>query len=359
MKKLFSSNPYLDDEMINEAKRSLKEEFFVGGKSVDLFEKEFAEYINVDYAVAVSSGTDALIISQKCLNIDKKVITTPVTFVATVESIVLADAIPKFIDIDKNTWNLNINDISKEIDEDVKAIMPVHLYGNPCNMDQIKKISNEYNLKIIEDCAQAHGAEFNNKKVGYFGDINAFSFYSTKNMTVGGNGGMITTNDKKLYEKAKLLREHGGSNFAKYVGYNSRMNTVNAAIGRCQLKHLDEWNEKRKKLAKIYYNELKNVNEIKLPYNNKDSVYHLFVIEAEKRDQLQEFLKTNNIFCGIHYPLPINLLEPYKKYSNKNFKNSEIHTKRNISLPLYPDLKNDDVVYVCNKIKKFYEERKK
>lgn len=353
---LYSSEPYIDKEMIKEASRSLKEEFFVGGKSVELFEQEFAEYIGTKYAVAVSSGTDALVISLRCLNIKNTVITTPLSFVATSESIVLAGAKPKFVDIDPSTWNINSYKIQNAIDDDTEAIMPVHLYGLPCPMNAIMKIAKENDLRVVEDCAQSNGSTLNGQKVGTFGEANAFSFYSTKNMTVGGNGGMITTNDKKIGEMSKLLREHGGSNNAKYIGYNARMNTVNASIGRIQLKHLDEWNKKRREIANIYYKELSNVEQIKLPLDYKGAVYHLFVIEAKNRDKLKEYLKTKDIACGIHYPLPIHKLKPYKIYAPIRFKIAEYHTSTNISLPMYPSLKKEDVVIVCDSIKEFYGE---
>lgn len=349
-----TSMPVVDEEMEKEVLRALREEFFVGGKSVEKFEEEFAEYIGVDYAVAVSSGTDALVIALRCLGIKGKVITTPMTFVATAESIVLAGAKPKFADIDANTWNISPEEIRKSIDRDTEAIMPVHLYGLPCEMKEIMEIAEDKKLKIIEDCAQAHGAEYNGKKVGSIGDVGCFSFYSTKNMTVAGNGGMITTNSRKIAEMAKLLREHGGSNYSEYIGYNARMNTINAAFGRVQLKRLDEWNKKRKLLARLYEKNLKEVKQIKLPLIDERHVYHLFVIEAEKRDRLREHLKNKGIFCGIHYPVPIHQLKPYRKYTRKKYPNAEKHAKTALSLPMYPILKEKELKMVCDEIKEFY-----
>ena len=347
-----TSMPFIDEEMEKEVLRALREEFFVGGKSVEKFEEEFAEYIGVDYAVAVSSGTDALVIALRCLKIKGKVITTPMTFVATAESIVLAGARPKFVDIDAHTWNIDYKKI--DVDRDTEAIMPVHLYGLPCEMKEIIDIAREKKLYVIEDCAQAHGAEYNGKKVGAIGDIGCFSFYSTKNMTVAGNGGMITTNDRRVAEMAKLLREHGGSNYSEYIGYNARMNTINAAFGRVQLKRLDEMNKKRRKLAKLYYEELRDVEKVKLPIIDEKHVYHLFVIEAEERDGLREHLRSKKIFCGIHYPVPVHKLKPYKRYTRKNFPNAEHHANTCLSLPMYPMLKESELKMVCREIKKFY-----
>jgi len=351
-----TSIPTVDEEMEEEVLRALKEEFFVGGKSVEKFEEEFADYVGVDYAVAVSSGTDALVIALRCLEIKDKVITTPMTFVATAESIVLAGAKPKFVDIDENTWNINPEKVEEFIDSETKAVMPVHLYGLPANMGEIMDIAEDKNLHVIEDCAQAHGASYKNKKVGSIGDIGCYSFYSTKNMTVAGNGGMVTTNDKKVAELAKLLREHGGANNAKYVGYNARMNTINAAFGRIQLKKLDRWVKRRREIAKMYREKLNGINEIKLPIISDEHVYHLFVIETERRDELREYLKSKEIFCGIHYPLPIHLLEPYKNYTEQSYPNAEYHAKTALSLPMYPSLKDEEVEMVSEEIKKFYGE---
>ena len=351
-----TSMPVIDDEMEKEVIRALREEFFVGGESVKKFEEEFAEYIGVDYAVAVSSGTDALVIALRCLGVKGKVIVPPMTFVATVESVVLAGARPKFADIDANTWNISPEEIEKAIDDDVEAIMPVHLYGLPCDMKEILDIAEDNGLYVIEDCAQAHGAIYGNKKVGSIGEVGCFSFYSTKNMTVGGNGGMITTNDKKIAEMAKLLREHGGSNFAEYIGYNARMNTMNAAFGRVQLKRLDKWNKRRKELAKMYHELLGGIDKIKLPIIDERHVYHLFVIEAEDRDGLREYLKSKEIFCGIHYPVAIHELKPYRKYAEKNYPNSEYHAKTCLSLPMYPTLSDEELKMVCDEIRKFYGE---
>ncbi len=353
-----TSLPIVDEEMEREVLRVLREEFFVGGQSVEKFEEEFADYIGVDYAVAVSSGTDALVIALRCLGIKGKVVVPPMTFVATVESVVLAGGQPKFADIDKDTWNIDPEEIEKIIDKDVEAIMPVHLYGLPCDMKHILDIANDHGLYIIEDCAQAHGAIYKDKKVGSLGNVGCFSFYSTKNMTVGGNGGMITTNDRKIAEKAKLLREHGGGNFAELVGYNARMNTMNAAFGRVQLRRLNEWNNRRRKLAKLYYQYLRDVRNIKLPVIDDNHVYHLFVIEAEDRDKLREYLRDKGILCGVHYPVAIHELKPYRGYADRSYPNSEYHSKTCLSLPMYPTLREDELKMVCEEIKKFYGEVK-
>lgn len=349
-----TSIPTINERMEKEVIRAMREEFLVGGESVNKFEEEFANYVGTDYAVAVSSGTDALVIALRCLEIKGKVITPSMTFVATAESIVLAGAEPQFADINKKTWTIDINEIKNQINNNTEAIMPVHIYGLPCEMDEINKIANEHNLLVIEDCAQSHGGLYNGKKVGSFGKINCFSFYTTKNMTSCGNGGMITTNDEELSNKAKLLREHGGGNESKYIGYNARLNTINAAFARVQLEYLDEWNKRRQEIAKIYFKELKDIEDIILPIKSENHTYHLFCIEANQRDDLKNYLKSKKIFCGIHYPIPIHQLGPYKKYITRSLPHSEHHAKTALSLPIYPTLKDDELNLVCSSIKEFY-----
>ena len=351
-----TSAPSIDDEMEKEVVRALREEFFVGGESVEKFEEEFARYIGVDYAIAVSSGTDALVIALRALGICKEVITTPMSFVATAESIVLAGGKPRFADIRRDTWNIDPGEIRKSLSGEAQAIMPVHLYGLPADMKEIMEIAEDKNLHVIEDCAQVHGAEYDGKKVGSIGYIGCYSFYSTKNMTVAGNGGMIVTNDEKVAEFSKLLREHGGSNYSRYIGYNARMNTINAAFGRVQLKRLDKWIERRREIARLYYRGLKELQEVKLPVISDQHVYHLFVIEAKRRDELREYLRSKEIFCGVHYPVPIHLLDPYKVYACRYYPNAEYHAKTALSLPMYPELKDEDVKKVVEEIRGFYGE---
>ena len=351
---IVSSIPTVNEEMEKEVVRVIREEFLVGGESVGKFEEEFARYIGSDYAVAVSSGTDALVIALRCLEIKNEVLTPTMTFVATAESIVLAGAQPSFCDIDENTWNIDVELLAKSIDKDTGAIMPVHLYGLPCEMKEIMDLAEDHDIRVIEDCAQSHGGMYGTKKVGTFGEINCFSFYTTKNMTAGGNGGIITTDDEKLAEKAKLLREHGGSNFSEYVGYNARLNTINAAFARVQLKYLDEWNHRRREIADIYYAGLADISGIKLPVKSKGHTYHLFGIQAENRDGLRQVLRDNKIFCGIHYPKPVHTLTPYVAYATGKYPVSEHHAEATLSLPMYPTLKDDEVKLVCDIIKEFY-----
>jgi dTDP-4-amino-4,6-dideoxygalactose transaminase len=342
--------------MVEEVARSLREEFFVGGESVERFEEEFATYVGTEHAVAVSSGTDALTIALRCLNVTGTVITSPMTFVATAESVVLAGCKPRFADINPNMWNIDPAEIEKQIGSDTQALLPVHLYGMPCDMRRMQEIASEHDLIVIEDAAQAHGTTFQGAKIGSIGRVGCFSFYSTKNLTVGGNGGMITTDDADVVEMARLLREHGGGNHSEYIGYNARMNTINAAFGRVQLRRLDGWIARRRAIARIYQKELAEVDSIKLPVISPDHVYHLFVVQAENRDGLKQHLREHKIFCGVHYPVPVNLLKPYREYASGPCPNAERHAEVALSLPMYPDLSDEDVHFVCDCIREFYGE---
>lgn len=348
---IYTSQPVITEEMKQAVSKVFDDdEMLVGGKQVDLFEKEFADYIGTRYAVALSSGTDAITISLRCLNITKEVITTPLSFVATPEGIVLAGATPRFADIDNVTSNIDPENIRKKITKKTQAIMPVHLYGLPCDMKQIMEIADDNNLIVIEDSAQAHGAEFDGKKVGSIGKCGCWSFYATKNMTTGGNGGMITTNNKGVYDTARLLREHGGANNSTMIGYNARMNTINAAIGRVQLSNLDKWNRYRNTIADIYSEKLKEL-DFRFPLDDSGRVYHLFVVRFKQRDLLQKALREKGVYCGVHYPKPLHKLPPFSKYVDGKFPVAERHCKENISLPCSPILSRDNIEYVCDGIK--------
>jgi len=357
------SKPVFDSDMEKAAIEALRNEFFVLGESVEKFEEMFADYIGVDYAVAVSSGTDALHLSLRALDIkpNAKIVTTPMSFIASANAIIHAGGEPVFVDISPTTWNIDL--VNHSIPLDSQAVIPVHLYGRPCDMDVIKDIAERHKLKIIEDACQAHGAEFNGKKVGSIGDVGCFSFYPTKNMTVCGDGGMITTNNKKIARMVKKLRHSGRASKYEHdvIGYTARLNTVNCAIGIEQLKKLEGWNMKRRKNAEIYRKNLQNVDEIVLPSSgdgNIKSVYHLFVIQAENRDALMDYLKNNGVSCMIHYPIPIHLQPIYRKmygYKEGDFPISEYHAKKCLSLPMFPDLSKEEIEYICEKIRRFYE----
>lgn len=354
--------PIIDQEMKTAAISALDEKL-VMGESVFKFEEEFARYCGTKYAVSTSSGTTALSISLQALGIahGSEVVTTPFSFIATANAVLHAGGNPVFGDVEDSGVNLSPQKSRMRISPRTRAMIPVHLYGHPARMDEFLEISQEKDLKLVEDACQAHGAEFQGKKVGSIGDAGCFSFYPAKNMTVGGDGGMITTNNQELAEAAMSIRDCGRDKNSKYnhgrIGFTARLNTVNAAIGRVQLKRLDGWNDARRRLASRYRRELENVAGIELPPPDRrgdSAVYHLFVIKTKMRDQVKKHLENNGIETGVHYPVPIHLQVPYRQmfgYSEGAFPRSELLASEVLSLPMYPTLAEDDIVSICNALK--------
>ena len=357
------ANPVFNKEMEEAAINALRNERFILGESVDKFEEEFAKYIGTKYAVSVSSGTNALHLALLAadLTVGGEVITVASSYIATSNSILHANGTPIFCDIN-DEYLIDFNQIPSKITERTRGIMPVHLYGHPADMDEVNEIAQKNKLFVIEDAAQAHGALYKGKMIGTLSDIGCFSFYSTKNMTVCGDGGMATTNNEKIAETIKLLRNHAQypKDVHTMIGYTARLNTVNAAIGRVQLKYLPKWIEERRNIAKQYYKHLADVKEIILPpgdSENKKPSYHLFEIQTKKRDELLKFLKENGIICLIHYPTPIPYQPIYKKlfgYKEGSFPKSEELSAQAMDLPLFPDLKDDQIKYISEKIHEFF-----
>ena len=351
--------PIIDEEMKAAALSALDEKL-VMGESVIKFEEEFADYSGTKYAVSTNSGTTALSTTFQALGIGagSEVITTPFSFIATSNSVLHAGAEPVFADVEESGINLSPSIARARISSKTRAIMPVHLYGHLAEMDEFTRISHETGVKIVEDACQAHGAIFRGQRVGSIGEAGCFSFYPAKNMTVGGDGGMITTNNEELAEAARSIRDCGRDKGSKYhmgrIGYTSRLNTVNAAIGRVQLKRLDGWNEARRRLATRYRRELEGIRSIKLPpsdHAGNSSVYHLFVIRTKMRDMVKTHLENNGVETGVHYPVPIHLQVPYKQnygYTEGAFPLSESLSNEVLSLPIYPTLAEDEVVRICN-----------
>ena len=319
------------------------------GPRVKQFELDFKEYMNINYAIATSSGTSALKIALKTMGIKEgdEVITTPFSFIASANSILFTGAKPVFVDIEEDSFNIDTNLIKEKITKRTKAIMPVHLYGNPADMEEIMQIANDNNLKVIEDAAQAHGAKIKNKMVGTFGDAGCFSFYPTKNMTTG-EGGIIVAKDKEIYEQSLKLRDHGA--YKKYhhdiLGFNFRMTDIAAAIGIEQLKKLEKHNDMRINNAEYLYKKLKNADGIILP-KVKESykhVFHQFTIRTNDREEVIKKLDSNGIGYGIHYPLPIH---KQKLYLDLGYKDklpvSEKLSDEVISLPIHPGLTTSDL----------------
>ena len=338
------------DEMEEAAVDALRNESFVNGESVSKFEDEFARYIGTKYAVSVNSGNSALQLSLMALDIsaDSKVATPTNSFIASANCIRMTNAQPILTDIDARDGGIDVSSITEKVD----AIIPVHIYGNPCDFDSVKTFAEEQKIPIIEDACQAHGAIYRNKKVGSLSDVGCFSFYPTKNMTVGGDGGMSTTNNEEIADKIKSVRDNGRKTKNEFdkLGFTMRLNTINAAIGRIQLKHLDEKNSRRREITSIYKENL--IEDCILPENeNGKSVYHQIVIRHEKRDKIREELTNNNIGSAIYYEKPIHLQPLYLEYDYK-LPNSEKFAKEVLSLPSYPSLANDQLLEICERVNK-------
>jgi len=358
------ANPVFNKDMEEAAINALRNERYILGESVDKFEEEFAKFIGTKYAVSVCSGTNALHLALLAadLPIAGEVITVASSYIATANSILHANGTPIFCDIN-DEYLIDVSQIPGKISKRTNGIMPVDLYGHPVDMDEINEIAEKNNLFVIEDCAQSHGAIYKGKKTGNLSIMGCFSFYSTKNMTVCGDGGMVTTNDEGIAEKIKLLRNHGQhpKDVHTILGYTARLNTVNAAIGRVQLKYLPDWIKDRRKTAEKYNKLLSDVEEIVLPpgkTNDKNPAYHLYEIRTKKRDKLLKFLKDNKIICLIHYPTPIPNQPLYKKlfgYKEGQFPKSEEFAVQAMDLPMFPGLKDDQINYISEKIHEFFD----
>lgn len=338
---------------------------YILGENVEAFEEEFADYCNVKYAVGVASGSDALILSLKSLGIGSgdEVITVPNTFIATVDAISKVDAKPVFADVYPDTYNIDTAKIEECITDNTKAIIPVHLYGQMADMDPILKLADAYDLKVVEDACQAHGAEYKHKKAGSLGDTGCFSFYPAKNLGAAGDGGIITTNNEELAGKLRMLRNYGQSKkyYHDFIGFNSRLDEIQAAILRVKLKYIDRWNDQRRENAKIYNKILEKTPGIIRPVEeeSRKHVYHLYVIQCKSRGELQDYLNSKGISTGIHYPIPVHLQEAYKKsgYGTLDFPVTRRCADKIISLPMFPELKSDEIKYVADNIHSFYTKR--
>jgi perosamine synthetase len=358
------ANPVFNKEMEEAAINALRNERYILGESVNKFEEDFAKYVGTDYAVSVSSGTNALHLALIAANITicGEIITPASSYIATANSILHANGTPVFCDIN-DEYLIDTNQISKKITKRTKGIMPVHLYGHPADIDEINEIAQKNNLFVIEDCAQSHGAIYKGKMTGTFSEMGCFSFYSTKNMTVCGDGGMVTTNNEKTAETIKLLRNHGQhpKDVHTILGYTARLNTVNSAIGIVQLKYLPNWIEERRKTAKKYNDLLSDIEEVVLPpgdSKDKKPSYHLFELKVKKRDELIKFLRDNKIICLIHYPTPIPYQPLYKKmfgFKEGGFPKSEELSVQAMDLPMFPGLKDEQIKYISEKIHEFFD----
>src|SRR5699024_4902419 len=344
----------IQDDILKEMKTILQSGQYILGENVDALEQEIANRLGVTEAIGVGNGTDALVLTLDAYGIGKgdEVITTPYSFFATAEAITRVGATPIFADVDRETFNLDPNKVEEKVTAKTKAILPVHLFGQPAEMDKINAIAAEHALVVIEDACQAFGATYKGRQIGALGDAACFSFFPTKNLPTMGDGGVITTSDTDLAKRLRTLRAHGS--YKKYyhheIGYNSRLDEIHAAIILIGLKHLDDWNEQRRELAKRYKNNLQYISNLKIPQIMEDvtHVFHLYCIESEKRDELAEQLSNESIQTGIYYPRCIHLQKAYKTlgYQTGDFPIAESLSRRLLAIPLYPGLsfKNQDKV---------------
>jgi dTDP-4-amino-4,6-dideoxygalactose transaminase len=330
------------------------------GPNVQAFENEFAAYCGVQHAIGVSDGTNAVQLALRACGIGPgdEVITVSHTFIATIEAILLVGAIPVFVDIDPLTFTMDISQVEDQITPKTRAILPVHLYGQCADMDPINEIAQRHGLFVIEDACQAHGAEYKGRKAGSLGHVAAFSFYFTKNLGAYGEGGMVTTQDAELARQVRMLRDHGSEKryYHEYLGWNARLDELQAAALRVKLPHLDQWNEQRRQNAALYRECLGQSDIIlpfEAPYNRH--VYHLYVIRTPQREALRQHLNQQGIGTGIHYPVPNHLQNSLIAFGYKpgSLPVTEAVAEEILSLPMYPELQGEQIHRVANVLQDF------
>lgn len=340
---------------------------FILGEQVAQLEKDIQEYTGAKYAIGVASGTDALVITSDILGFKdgKEVITSPFTFLASASCIARHKGKPVFVDIDEDTFSIDVNRIEEKVNKNTAGILPIHLFDQMADMDKIMDIAGKYNLRVLEDAAEAFGMRWKlngeeYRHSGTIGDFGIYSFFPTKTLGGYGDGGMIVTNDEKLAQLARSYRVHGASKkyHYDYIGYNSRLDTIQAAVLSVKLKYIDEAIKKREAVANLYKDRLSDCEYVRLPKIKGDQkpVYYVFNVLAEKRDELAEHLKKNEIGYSIYYPMPLHLQKcfEYLGYKKGDFPVAEKVSKEIIALPIYPEITVDEVEYVCETIKNFY-----
>jgi dTDP-4-amino-4,6-dideoxygalactose transaminase len=353
----------IQDELVPKLVEVLGSTSFITGKAAQEFEVAFAQYCGVRHAIGVANGTDAITLALKSLGIGSgdEVITAANTFIATAEAIVHAGARPVFVDNDPQIYTIDAEQIEAAITSRTKAIIPVHLYGQPADMDPIREMAQKHGLYVVEDAAQAHGAEYKGHKAGSMGHVACFSFYPAKNLGAYGDAGAVATNDDLIALTVRKLRDHGG--IAKYehdlVGYNSRLDTLQAAVLLVKLKYLDQWNQMRQSNAQIYHQLLSKIPGIATPrvLEGLAHIYHLYVIRLEQgnRDELRQYLQDRGIQTGIHYPKPVHLTNAFAHldYREGDFPVAEDGAKKVLSLPMYPELTREQIEYVAHEMERF------
>lgn len=359
---LSRQNRILKKELMSVIEGVVDQASFIMGKYLEDFEKSFARFCNKKYAVGVNSGTDALKLGLLAYGVKPgdEVITVANGYFSDAMVISEIGATPVFVDIDPDLYTMDANELKKAITKKTKAMIPVHMYGQSVDMDAVLKIAKEYNLVVLEDACQAHGAQYKGKVLPY-GETGAFSFYPSKNLGCFGDGGAIVTDNYSVYEKVMYLRNDGSHR--KYIhevfGFKSRLDALQAAILSVKLPYLEKWNRKRRQAAKRYTELLKKISQVKTPVEKEYGlhVYHLYVIETKKRDLLRIYLSDRGVESEIHYPVPIHLQKPYREkgYNKEDFPIAEEKSNKILSLPMFPELKDEEILYVCKTIKDFFK----
>lgn len=375
----------LEEELNKAALEVLSSAKYIMGENVIEFEKEFASYIGVKHAISVGNGTDALVLALKAMGIKSgdEVITTPFTFFATAEAISAVGAVPVFVDVEKETFNIDVTKIEEKITNKTKAIIPVHIFGQAADMDEINKIAKKHNLLVLEDACQAIGGKYKGKNIGALADAACFSFFPTKNLGCAGDGGMIVTDNDDIAIIARALRTHGSGengqkaynllnniteevktaegvddtvyNPLKYynylIGYNTRLDAIQAALLRIKLKEIDKWNAKRREIVKIYNDALQNSDYV-TPFCREDveHVYHMYILQSEKREEIIAKLKKAGVATGVYYPIPLHLQKVYKDlgYKEGDMPVAEYLSHRTFAIPVYPELTKEQVDYILS-----------
>lgn len=353
------TNKMFEDEYKTAFNKFVERGWYILGEEVKSFEQEFALYIGTKYCIGLASGLDALIIALECLKLPKgsEVLVPSNTYIASILAIVKAGLTPVMVEPDIDTYNINPNELEKKLSSKTKAVLVVHLYGKSCEMDKICDFCKKHNLKLVEDCAQSHGAKFKDKMTGSFGDAGAFSFYPTKNLGALGDAGAICTDDEEIAEMAKAWRNYGSQKHYhnKYTGINSRLDEIQASFLRIKLRHIEEVTEKKRKLAQMYLDGL-DKNKFILPKVDSDyfDVYHIFEIRTEKRDELKQYLLDNGIKTEIHYPVAPKNQEGYKGILDmQKTPLAEEIASTILSLPISFGTKEEDVKYIIDIMNKF------
>lgn len=351
----------IESEIISDFVDTFQKNWFIQGRKCEEFERNFAAYCGAGHAVGVGNGLDALVMIIKAMGIGQgdEVIVPAHTFIATALAVSYAGAVPVFVEPDINTYNIDVNLIEEKITSRTKAIIAVHLYGRPADMDEVNRIAKRHRLLVVEDAAQAHGALYKGKKTGALGDAAGFSFYPGKNLGALGDAGIVTTRDEQLSQKVRMLGNYGSDYRYHHVykGNNSRLDEVQAGILNCKLSYLDKWNQDRKRIAKRYLNEIKNEKLVlPLPSDEEyDCVWHIFPVRCERRDELERYLAGHGIGTTKHYPTAMHLQQAYKDMDFKkgSFPIAEKIAETELSIPMYFGLTDIEIEYVVDKLNRF------